>query len=100
MAPWAHGLLYVLLILVMISGYLISTAEGRPIEVFDWFAVPATLSGIEHQEDIAGEIHELLAFALIGLSLFHAGAAFKHHFHDRDATLRRMLRPLTDKSTS
>ncbi|HEY9198206.1 MAG TPA: cytochrome b [Gammaproteobacteria bacterium] len=93
LAPIAHALLYVLLFAVMIAGYLISTADGRSIEVFGVIAVPATLSGIDNQEDIAGEIHEWLAFLLIGLSALHAAAALKHHFIDRDRTLRRMLGP-------
>lgn len=93
LAGYAHNWLYLLLIVTMLSGYLISTADGRPIEVFGLFIVPATLSGFENQEDIAGEIHEWLAYALIGLSLLHALAAFKHHFRDRDSTLLRMLRP-------
>jgi cytochrome b561 len=88
----AHGLMYALLYALMLSGYLISTADGRAIEVFGWFSVPATLSGFENQEDIAGEIHELLAFALIALAILHSAAALKHHFFDRDATLVRMLR--------
>jgi cytochrome b561 len=82
--------MYLLLTALMISGYLISTADGRGIAVFDWFEVPATLHGLEAQEDIAGEIHELLAFTLVGLSLAHAGAALKHHFINRDRTLTRM----------
>ena len=81
----------------MIAGYLISTAEGRPIEVFGWFAVPATFYGPENQEDVAGEIHEILAWLLILLSSGHTLAALKHHFIDRDATLRRMLRFTYDK---
>jgi cytochrome b561 len=36
-----HGLLYLLLFALMLSGYLISTADGRGLEVFDWFSVPA-----------------------------------------------------------
>lgn len=91
LAGVAHVLLYALLFATMLAGYLISTADGRPIEVFGLFSVPATLSGIENQEDIAGEIHEILAFILIGLSGLHAAAALKHHFIDRDRTLRRML---------
>jgi cytochrome b561 len=91
MAGIAHALLYALLFAVMIAGYLISTADGRPIQVFGLFAVPATLSGIENQEDIAGEIHEVLAFILIGLAAVHALAALKHHYFDRDRTLKRML---------
>ncbi len=90
-AGWVHALLYLLLYALMISGYLISTADGRAIEVFGLFSVPATLSGIEHQEDIAGEVHEILAFTLIGLATLHGLAALKHHFIDHDRTLKRML---------
>ncbi len=91
LASLAHTLLYMLLFAVMIAGYLISTADGRAVEVFGLFSVPATLSGLPEQEDIAGEIHELLAFSLIGLAALHALAALKHHVIDRDRTLRRML---------
>ncbi|UHQ56714.1 MULTISPECIES: cytochrome b [Microbulbifer] len=87
----AHGGLYLLLLAIMVSGYLISTADGRAISVFGWFEVPATLQGLANQEDLAGEIHEVLAWTLMGLVALHALAALKHHFVDRDATLRRML---------
>jgi cytochrome b561 len=87
----AHGLLYLFLFALMLSGYLISTADGRGLEVFDWFTIPATLSGLEQQEDIAGQIHLWLAWTVIGLAVVHALAALKHHFIDRDATLKRML---------
>jgi cytochrome b561 len=87
----AHLLLYLLLFAVMISGYLISTADGKPIDVFGWFSVPATLTGIDNQEDIAGEIHLVLAIILVSLAGVHALAALKHHFIDRDRTLLRIL---------
>lgn len=86
-----HALLYLGLFALLVSGYLISTADGRPIEVFGWFQVPALITGIPDQEDLAGEIHEYLAWGLVGLAVVHALAALKHHFIDRDATLRRML---------
>lgn len=86
-----HGLLYLGLFALMISGYLISTADGRPIDVFGWFQVPALFTGIPNQEDIAGTVHEYLAWALVALAVVHALAALKHHFIDRDATLARML---------
>jgi cytochrome b561 len=88
-----HGLLYILLIGVLISGYLISTADGRPIDVFDVFRVPALLSGLPQQEDAAGLVHQILAYALVGLTALHSAAAFRHHFVDHDATLVRMLYP-------
>jgi cytochrome b561 len=87
----AHALLYLLLFAVMASGYLISTADGRPIDVFGLFQVPATLSGLPNQADLAGEVHLVLAVTLMVLAGVHALAALKHHFIDRDRTLVRML---------
>ena len=80
-----------LLLAVIVAGYLISTADGEPISVFGWFSVPATLSGLPDQADVAGEIHLYLAWALVVFAVLHALAALKHHFVDRDPTLKRML---------
>jgi len=87
----AHIALYVLLFAVMASGYLISTADGRPIDVFGWFQVPALISGLPNQADLAGDVHLVLAISLISLAGFHAAGALKHHFLDRNRTLARML---------
>ena len=87
----AHAALYVLLLAIVISGYLISTADGRAIEVFGLFEVPATLTSLPNQADLAGEIHFWLAVSVISLASVHALAALKHHFIDRDRTLVRML---------
>ncbi|MFK5892630.1 MAG: cytochrome b, partial [Pseudomonadota bacterium] len=70
-----HWSLYGLLLSLMISGYLISTADGRSIEVFNWFELPAVLSTIKGQEDIAGNIHYILAITLIIVVVLHACAA-------------------------
>jgi cytochrome b561 len=75
----------------MLAGYLISTADGRAIEVFGLFNVPALVTGIPNMEDSAGQAHLVLAISLISLATLHALAALKHHFFDRDQTLRRML---------
>jgi cytochrome b561 len=90
-AKIAHLLLYILLFSTFISGYLISTADGRGIEVFNWFTLPALGSLIENQEDIAGEGHFYLTYSLIGLALLHALAALKHHFINKDNTLKKII---------
>jgi cytochrome b561 len=90
-AHGVHLLLYALLFTLMISGYLISTADGKPIEVFNLFAVPATISDIPNMEDIAGIVHWSLALILISFVGLHTAAALKHHFIDRDRTLKKML---------
>ena len=91
LAHITHVLLYALLFCLMISGYLISTADGRSVSVFGWFEIPAFIYGIEHQEDIAGEIHFYIAVILVSLASMHAAAALKHHFIDKDKTLKHML---------
>ncbi|MGR4067862.1 cytochrome b [Halomonas sp. LR3S48] len=92
-AHLGHIALYVLMLTVMISGYLISTARGRGISVFDWFEVPALLSHLPDQASIAGEIHWYSAVALLLLAAGHTLAALKHHFLDRHDTVTRMLNP-------
>jgi len=99
--PWervlghaAHTLLNFLTFAVIVAGYLISSADGRAVAVFDWFSVPALMSGFERQESVAGDWHRWLAYALIGLVVLHALAAIKHHVIDKDRTLRRMLWPV------
>lgn len=90
-AKTAHALLYLLILATTISGYLMSTAKGHGVSVFDWFELPAVPAFLPAQEDLAGEIHEIIAYVLIALALLHAAAAIKHHFWNKDATLKRML---------
>ena len=42
-------------------------------------------------EDIAGDIHEILAWILVTVAGVHGAAALKHHFYNRDNTLLKML---------
>ncbi|MDC9582217.1 cytochrome b [Xenorhabdus sp. PR6a] len=83
--------LYIALFGILLSGYLISTADGQPIRIFGWFEIPATVTGQGFQADTAGVIHLYLAWMVVVLSLLHGLAALKHHFIDRDTTLKRML---------
>lgn len=87
----AHWLLYLLIFVAMISGYLISTADGTAIQVFDWFDVPSLTGRVQGMEDSAGIVHYWSTWSLIVLAGVHALAALKHHFVDRDPTLTRML---------
>lgn len=91
LAKLVHYLLYLCLLMVLLSGYLISTADGRSIDVFNWFSIPALFEPFDNQADIAGEIHEFSAWGLVGLIGLHIAGALKHHFVDRDRTLMRIL---------
>lgn len=87
-----HTALYGILLIILTSGYLISTADGRAIAVFDWFEVASLGELIANQEDIAGSIHQYAAYSLMAIVGIHILAALKHHFFDKDDTLRRMIK--------
>lgn len=96
--PWehylAHGvhiILYILVFSIGITGYLISTADGRAIDVFGIISIPSMGMFIERQEEFAGWIHWGLAWTLMGFVGLHVIGAIKHHFIDKDSTLVRML---------
>jgi cytochrome b561 len=91
-----HMMLYLLLFCIVVTGYLISTADSRGIEVFNWFVVPGFGEFFDQQADIAGLLHQWLAYGLIALVVLHALGALKHHFIDKDATLKRMWWSKTD----
>ncbi|WP_315917548.1 cytochrome b [Vibrio fluvialis] len=90
-AKLAHGFIYLDFIILFVSGYLISTEDGRGIDVFNWFTVPGAGALFEGQADLAGLIHEYAAWALIAMAALHAAAALKHHFINQDNTLRKMI---------
>jgi len=86
-----HGLLFVLMLAMPVTGYLISTSAGAPVSVFGLFEVPALVNGGEQLRDLAIDLHYYMAYGALALVGLHAAAALKHQFVDRDGTLSRML---------
>jgi cytochrome b561 len=86
-----HLLLNTFILLIIISGYLISTADGKSIAIFDWLDIPASITDLAQQESRAGAFHRWLAYLLATLVVLHSLAALKHHIIDRDNTLNRMI---------
>lgn len=87
-----HFALYALMVLIPLSGWIMSSASERPIGFFGLFDVPKF--GVTKDDLIAGishESHEILAFALIGLLVLHIAAALRHHFVLKDGIMARML---------
>ena len=91
LARVAHNLFYLLVLLLFISGYLISTAKGKGIDVFELLTLPALLAENAERGELAGDIHVIIANFFIILALMHASAALHHHFVNKDFTLKRML---------
>ena len=92
-ATATHWMLGALLVVLPITGYLISTSEDAGIDMFGLFEVPAFFDVTAGTRDLAIDLHYYLAYGGIALVGIHVGAAFKHTFIDRGSTLIRMLIP-------
>ena len=90
-AALTHWALYALLLAMPLSGWVLNSAAGFPLQWFGLFNLPA-LTGRDHDlRELAEKIHELLFWTLVVLAVAHAAAAVYHHLFRRDATLARML---------
>lgn len=90
-AATVHGLLYLFLVVMPVSGFLATNAHGFPL---DWFGVLPIWSPIGKSPDVAGAfstIHAWTGWILLGLFALHFGAVLMHHIIKRDHTLQRML---------
>ena len=86
-----HHLLFLMVLALPVSGYLISTSAGQGIDFFGWFEIPAIIAIGTRARDLAIAAHYYLAYATLGLAALHAAAAVKHQFIERDGTLARMI---------
>jgi len=89
----AHWLFYALLFAIPFTGWLMSSASAYSVSWFNLFTFPDLVAADPETKETFEMVHELLGKALFVLGLGHIGAAFLHHFHDHDDTLRRMLSP-------
>lgn len=90
-ANTVHGLLYATMIIMPLSGLIMSVAAGYPPNFFGLFQVPQFIEINKQTADTFFEIHELTGIAIIFLVALHTLAALKHHFINRDNVLKRML---------
>ena len=90
-ASATHFLLYALLFAIPLSGWVLNSSAGYPLQWFKLFNLPAITGRSDSVHEAAEGSHELLFWVLVVLVLAHAGAALYHHVFQGDATLARML---------
>lgn len=95
-----HFLFYVLLIVTPLVGWAVVSssplAESVQTYLFGVVHLPHLpfFDGVSDRKGLSheiAEVHETLAFAMLGLIALHVAAALKHHFVDRDVVLAHML---------
>ncbi len=90
LARLGHAALYLFMVGMPIAGWLVLSAEGKPVPFFG-LELPPLISPDKVLGKSIEELHETvgtIGYWLIGL---HAAAALLHHYVLRDDTLRRML---------
>ena len=85
-----HGLMYLLMLAIPLSGWLMSSAKGFQTVWFGVLPLPDLVGKNRELGDLLAEVHEALNFTLLALVVLHVGAALQHHFIERRPFLQRM----------
>ncbi len=86
-----HHLLYLLVLAVPISGWLMSSALGMQTVYLGVIPLPDLLARDKALGDQLVILHKALNLSMAVLVLAHVLGALKHYFIDKDAVLGRML---------
>ncbi len=85
------GLLYLAMLGMPISGWIMSNSGGHDVSFFTFFTLPHIVAEHELINTISGFMHRTFGTILVAIVLLHIAGALKHHFVYKDVTLLRML---------
>jgi cytochrome b561 len=96
MSTFAHRAMYVLLIIVPLMGYSMSSTftQSDGVPFFFFGQLPELLPKNDRWFEVFQLLHRVLAYALLALLVLHVAGVLKHRFMDKDVdadVLRRML---------
>ena len=84
-----HGMLYLLLLVMPVLGWLGTGAGGFPVQFFDW-NLPGILAKDKALYELLMEIHGICGWLVLILLIAHIGGALKHWLINRDGVMGRM----------
>lgn len=87
----SHALLYICMLALPVSGWIINSAANVPLKVFWLIPLPAITAPDKALADTMKLVHLGLVISLIAVLVIHIGAALRHHFVKRTDILVRML---------
>ncbi|MEM9229524.1 MAG: cytochrome b [Pseudomonadota bacterium] len=89
-AAATHWLLYALLVVMPLSGYVRVRAGGFPIEMLDALGVPSLVARSDQVAGIAKSVHFFAGYMIAALVALHIAAALQHAIIKRDGVFSRM----------
>ncbi len=90
-AKASQVLLYVLMIALPISGWLMRNAAGLPVSFFGLFNLPMLVGEGLESYGLYREAHGIIAWSLFAVIVLHISAALHHGFIRQDSVLPSML---------
>lgn len=87
----SHVLLYLLMVVLPVTGWVINSAANIPFRIFWLIPLPAIVEPSKHTAELAAAVHFGLFVLLATLLFVHIGAALRHHYIKRNDVLTRML---------
>ncbi len=90
-AGLVHGVLYILLLAMPLSGYMQSMFSKYDTKLWGW-VLPRMAEADKVAREEFSEVHEVLAFLFIAFILFHIAAAIKHKLEDTRVWERMSLK--------
>lgn len=91
LARTTHVLLYILLFLMPISGFLYTALGGFPVPLFGLYDLANLVPENEPLAEVFQGMHFVLQFALYLVVVLHVAGALQHHLVRKDGVLKRML---------
>lgn len=85
-----HLLLYGLMIVIPLSGWLMSSAKGFQTVWFGVLPIPDLIGKDKATGELLALVHKSLNLLFVAAILGHVAASLKHHFIDKDGLLDRM----------
>lgn len=86
-----HIMLYIMLIIMPVSGFLATNAHGFPLSWFGIVSVWSPIGKLPAIAPILSSVHTWSAWILLALFALHIAGALFHHLMKRDGTLNKML---------
>ncbi len=87
----SHALLYMMMLYMPLTGWLMSSSAGYDVSVFGSPTLPNLVSKNKELSGLFNQMHELGLWVFGALIIIHAAAALVHHFYYKDDVLLRML---------
>jgi cytochrome b561 len=93
-ASATHAALYVVLVVMTVSGYVRTVGDGFPVELLDSLGIPSLIPYMPRTAQVMLVVHQFAVFALVALVAAHITAVLRHQLIERNPVLARMWPPL------